>query len=82
MIKPRQAICIKPYKNQGINFEAGMFEIVTLERESQNANDSELIWVKNKKGWVWYFIKNRNAKIFFTTAPKLEFFDDYFKELK
>ena len=80
----KQAVCIKPYKNQGINFQIDLLEIVTLEQESKNLDEPKLIWVKNERGHVWYFIKHKKDgnELLFTTAPQLNFFEDHFKELK
>jgi len=85
----RQAICIKPYKNEGVGFEVKLLEIIEMEPELKtnygikSKNYPKTVWVKNEKGWVWFFIKRKNdMNTLHTTEPKLAFFDDHFKELK
>ena len=89
MIKKRQAICIKPYKNEAVNFEVKLLEIVEMEPKLEtkygvkSKNYPKTIWVKNEKGCIWFFIKRKNdINTLHTIVPKLTFFDDNFKELK
>ena len=82
----KQAICIKAYRNQGICFEVDTLDIVIIEPDRRhdplNFSNTALILVKNKKGSVWYFVRNIEDIDIFKTTPKLSLFSDHFKELK
>ena len=67
MTKKRQAVCIRPFNIEGINYEVKLLEIVEIDPSEQKG--SLMIWVRNEKGNIWYFYKGSH-------------FDNYFKELK
>lgn len=80
-MKKREAICIKPYRYDGQNFKIKLLEIVTIDPEEKNPK-TKLIWVRNKQGKIWCFVKYKKDLQKFRSPPQISYFKEYFKEIK